>query len=525
MGFFDALFSIKVNGTQSADFFKRKHVPYIQISNMKNKILTASQIKETDHFTIENLGITSSELMEKAAIQFVHTIVPFVHGKPIIQIFCGSGNNGGDGFAVARLLKEKNMAVSVYYLAGDGEPSADCLLNQKRFTDFEILHQESDFPALQAEDVVIDALLGAGLNRPVEGILKSLILHINQAQANVLSIDLPSGLACDEWFENARCIEAEFTGTFEAPKQTFFLKETAKFVGKWEVISIGLDQKYIASLPSNRYYLTDDFFEKHLLPRPKFSHKGSYGHGLIIAGSKGKMGAAVLSARAAMRSGIGLLTVHIPKIGYDILQTSIPEAMCVTDAQTDFSSTLENDLLLYSAIGVGPGMGTNEGTRSILEQLFKAKSHLVIDADAINVLAAHPELLKIIPAGSILTPHPKEFERLCGSSKNTFERLTLQVNFAKTHRCIVVLKDAITSIAMPDGNVYFNTTGNPGMATAGSGDVLTGITTGLLAQGYSPEIAALTAVFFHGKAGDQAALLLGENQIIASDIIQHLRIS
>ena len=237
------------------------------------------------------------------------------------------------------------------------------------------------------------------------------------------------------------------------------------------------------------------------------------------------MGAAVLSARAAMRSGIGLLTVHIPKIGYDVLQTSIPEAMCVTDSQTDYSSQLKSDLTMYSVIGVGPGMGNQEGTKIILEQLFTAKTKLVIDADGINILAANPNLLKKMPPASILTPHPKEFERLCGKSKNTFERLTLQRKFAKEHRCILILKDAITSIAMPNGDVYFNTTGNPGMATAGSGDVLTGIITGIFAQGFPPQIAALIAVYFHGKAGDQAALLLGENQIIASDIIEHLRIT
>lgn len=492
---------------------------------MNNKLLNASQIKQADQYTIENLGISSIDLMEKAATQFVNAIIPFIHGKPKIHIFCGTGNNGGDGFAVARMLKAKNTPVSVYFLPGEMKQSVDCQINQDRLSDVEVLHQTTGFPIINSEDIVIDALMGAGLNRPVEGILKELIRHINQSDAKVLSIDLPSGLSSDEFMENSTCIQAHFTGTFERPKKTFFMKETAEFVGKWEVLPIGLDQKFIDSLRSNLYYLTDDFFKEHLSPRAKFSHKGIYGHGLLVAGSKGKMGAAVLSARAAMRSGIGLLTVHIPKIGYDILQTSVPEVMCVTDSETDFSSELETDLFAYSAVGVGPGMGNNGGTKNILEQLFKAQAKLVIDADAINVLAANPELLKSMPAGTILTPHPKEFERLCGSSKNTFERLNLQIDFAKKHRCILILKDAITSIAMPDGDVFFNTSGNPGMATAGSGDVLTGITTGLLAQGYSPKIAALMAVYFHGKAGDHAALLLGENQLIASDIIQHLRIS
>ena len=492
---------------------------------MNNKLLSASQIKQADQYTIANLGISSIELMEKAANQFVNSIIPFIHGKPKIHIFCGTGNNGGDGFAVARILKAKNTAVSVYYLAGDVKPSVDCQINQDRLTDIKILQQERDFPNIHADDIVIDALMGAGLNRPVDGVLQSLIHHINKSKAKVLSIDLPSGLSSDEWMENSTCIQAHFTGTFERPKRTFFMKETAEFVGKWEVLPIGLNQEFMDSMISNDYFLTEESFKDHLSARTRFSHKGTYGHGLLVAGSIGKMGAAVLSARAAMRSGIGLLTVHIPKIGYDVLQTSIPEAMCVTDSQTDYSSQLKSDLTMYSVIGVGPGMGNQEGTKIILEQLFTAKTKLVIDADGINILAANPNLLKKMPPASILTPHPKEFERLCGKSKNTFERLTLQRKFAKEHRCILILKDAITSIAMPNGDVYFNTTGNPGMATAGSGDVLTGIITGIFAQGFPPQIAALIAVYFHGKAGDQAALLLGENQIIASDIIEHLRIT
>lgn len=491
---------------------------------MKNKLLSANQIKQADRFTIENLKISSIELMEKAANQFAQAIIPFIHGKPKIHIFCGTGNNGGDGFAVARILKEKNTSVTVYYLPNKLAPSEDCKINQKRLKDIKTLQQESDFPFIDSDDIVIDALMGAGLNRPVEGILQALILHINQSQAKILSIDLPSGLSSDEWMENATCVQAYYTGTFERPKRTFFMKETADYVGNWEVLPIGLNQGFMESMDSKDYYLTEDFFNDYLLPRARFSHKGTYGHGLIVAGSKGKMGAAVLSSSAALRSGIGLLTVHIPQIGYSILQTAVPEAMCVTDVQEDFSSQLESDLSIYSAIGVGPGMGNQEGMKVILEQLFNADAKLVLDADAINVLASNHELLKFLPENTILTPHPKEFERLCGSSKNTFERLTLQRNFAQKHQCIMVLKDAITSIALPDGRVFFNTTGNPGMATGGSGDVLTGITTGILAQGYAPEIAALIAVYFHGKAGDHAALSLGENQLIASDIIQYLRI-
>lgn len=492
---------------------------------MKNKILSAAQMRACDQYTIQNERISSIELMERAALQFVRTIIPFVHGKPTIHVFCGSGNNGGDGFAVARLLIEKNCQVTTYFIRTGDKISNDCLINQQCVPDFITLESTADFPKIKPDDIVIDALLGTGTTRPTTGILRDLIDHLNASSAKILSIDIPSGLQSDELpYENG-IIRANYTGTFERPKMAFFMKESAPFVGSWQTLSIGISPEYIEKQDGRYHFLSEDFFDAILKPRIQFSHKGTYGHGLIVAGSKGKMGAAVLASKAAMRSGIGLLTAFIPACGYTIFQTALPEAMCITDSTEDFHTEIAFDLSPYTSIGFGPGMGNHTGTASLLEQLFDTLSvPMVLDADALNALAENPSLLQKMPANTILTPHPKEFERLAGTSKNTYERLAQQIEFAQAHTCIVVLKDAITSVVFPNGTVFFNTTGNPGMATGGTGDALTGIITGLLSQGYTPENAALIAVYYHGKAGDNAAKHVGENQLIASDLIQFLRI-
>lgn len=490
---------------------------------MKNKILTASQLRSCDRYTIDNEPISPLGLMERASLQFVRAIVPFVHGKPVIHIFCGSGNNGGDGFAVARMLKEKGCVVHAYLVQTGEKMSPDCKVNADRFEACRNIENENHLPRIRKDDVIIDALLGSGLSRPVEGLLKTTIEYLNESGARILSIDVPSGLPCEEKpFGTA--VKAHFTGTFERPKLSFFLNESAVYVGEWQVVPIVLNQDDIVRQESSYYYLTDDLCACMVKPRSKFSHKGTYGHGLLIAGSKGKIGAAVLASKAALRSGTGLLTVHLPECGYTVLQSTVPEAMCLTDENHNHITHVEADPGQFTAVGFGPGLGTAEGTKDVLAKLLEAEVPLVIDADGLNVLSQHKDLLEKLPRHTILTPHPKEFERLAGPSADSYERLELQKSFAKRYGCIVVLKDAITSVALPGGEVYFNTTGNPGMATGGSGDVLTGIITGLLAQRYAPEHAALAGVFYHGKAGDAAALQLGENQLIASDIIDYFRL-
>jgi len=269
-------------------------------------------------------------------------------------------------------------------------------------------------------------------------------------------------------------------------------------------------------------FLTKEFISGKIKRREKFSHKGTYGHALLIAGSYGKMGASVLASQACLRSGVGLLTSHVPRLGYEIIQNSVPEAMISIDPfETVFSEVPE--LSPFSAIGIGPGLDKMPETQFALKALLQAKPNkLIIDADALNILSENQDWYGLLPENTILTPHPKEFERLAGPSSNSFQRLQIQLQFSAKYNVIVVCKGANTCITFPDGRVFFNSTGNPGMATGGSGDVLTGIIVGLLAQNYSPEDATLIGVYLHGLAGNLAATEFGEYSLIAGDIISHL---
>lgn len=491
--------------------------------NMPIKILSAQQIRLVDAATIRNEPVSSLDLMERAAQNCLEAFLPYLYlGQPI-HVFCGSGNNGGDGFVIARLLKIMEFDVFTWFVTFS-EPTPECAANKARATGVVELVTAADFPDLTAGLTVIDALLGTGTSRAPEGVLKALIEHINASSAQVLSVDIPSGLPADFIPEWETAIAAGFTATFHQPKLTFFLKETAVFAGNWRCIDIGLDQKALDQQNTRYFQLDDAFVTSLVIPRQRFSHKGTYGHGLLIAGSKGKMGAAVLSSKAALRSGIGLLSAHIPAIGLNVLQTAVPEAMCFPDPNEERVSRLFADWEAYSAVGIGPGLGTHDDSLHVLSDVIAHHSTVVIDADALNVLAAHPQLLENLPEHTVLTPHPKEFERLAGNSVSTGDRLDRLVHFAQAYRCTVILKDAISAVATKDGKVYFNTTGNPGMATGGSGDVLTGIVLGLLAQGYSPEHAAMIAVYFHGKAGDAVAAERGQAALIAGDLVESLRI-
>lgn len=491
-----------------------------------NEVLTSSQQREADGYTILNEPISSIDLMERASSEFVKSIIPYIHGKQTIHVFCGTGNNGGDGLAIARMLRDKGCMTHVYLVRYSKDLSADCRMNLAKLKDVTNITQIDQIPKIHPDHVVIDALFGTGLTRPVKGLVADVINVINNSMARVLSVDIPSGLPCDTIpFEKGAIVRAHFTATFERPKLTFFLPESAPFILEWKVIPIGLNQEFIKNLPCDNHYITEQLFYCKIKPRQRFSHKGTYGHGLLIAGSKGKMGAAILSSRAALRSGIGLLTAHVPGCGNDIIQISVPEAMCTLDKDADKITQLPPSLDNYTAIAIGPGLGQGEHLNTILTSLFnKINVPLILDADALNTIASYPKLLTHLPANSILTPHPKEFERLVGPSKNSLDRLNLLRKFCKKHAVITVLKDAITAVCLPNGTVYFNTTGNPGMATGGSGDVLTGMILGFLCQGYSLEDSALIAVYFHGLAGDYATKHFGEKSVIASDIIDSIRI-
>ena len=492
------------------------------------KILTPQQISALDAYTIANEPIKSIDLMERASNAFVNWFIqqfPDTERLPI-RIFCGPGNNGGDGLAIARLLYRKHYQVAIYICKIGNQPSPDFTKNLKRLpsrrslTVF-TLKEEDKLMALDANAIIIDAIFGSGLNRPVSGYWERLINHINQLPNRVVSVDIPSGLFAEKHTEGT-AIHADFTLSFEVAKRAFFFPENHLKVGKIFIQPIGLSQAFIQQTNTNNYLVTKGLVKSMVKKRQKFDHKGTFGHALLIVGSLGKMGAAVLATKACLRSGAGLVTTHAPKCGYTVLQISCPEAMANLDKADDYISEFP-DYGTYKAVGIGCGLDQKKETQTaFLDSLAKATQPLVLDADALNILAANPEHLTNIPPNSILTPHPKEFERLFGKTTDDFARNEWQIEQAKALNCIILLKGANTCIATPSGECYFNTTGNPGMATGGSGDVLTGMITGLLAQGYSSEAATIMGVYLHGLAGDVAVKAIGEESLIAGDLITYL---
>lgn len=489
------------------------------------KILSARQIKELDAYTIKHEPIASIDLMERACEAFVTWFTEKFDASHKVGIVCGTGNNGGDGLGIARMLTERSYPLKVWVIKGTVPQSADFKENLKRIENAGVaiteIVGESESGLFQNCNILIDAIFGSGLSRPVEGLYGEVIHRMNQAPAIRVAVDIPSGLMADQHSEGA-IIKADYTVSFQLPKLAFLMGENNDFTGEWITVNIGLSKEFIQQSDSQNFLVEQRDVRKIRKKRNRFSHKGNYGRALIISGSYGKMGAAVLASRAAMRSGLGLLTVHIPKCGYSILQTAVPEAMLTVDTDEHFfSSSPEQGN--YNAIGIGPGLGTEKKTvyafSGLLQSLIRP---IVVDADGLNILAANRELLHLLPEGSILTPHPKEFERLTNESGNDFESLEIQRDFSIKTRTYLLLKGAYTSISTPDGKVFFNPTGNPGMATGGSGDVLTGLLTGLLAQGYTPLETTLFGAYLHGMAGDIAAKEKGVEGIIASDIIESL---
>ncbi|HSH20044.1 MAG TPA: NAD(P)H-hydrate dehydratase [Draconibacterium sp.] len=493
------------------------------------KLFSTKQIAALDKYTIENEPISDIDLMERAALQITNWLVKRYSTEHKMIFFAGPGNNGGDALAIARQLADLDFICEVYLLNFGKELKDSPAINWQRLekqlkVKLSIIKTLSDFPLITETDVIIDGLFGSGLTRPLEGLPSEIVQKINSLQNNVIAIDIPSGLKGEDNSGNIEenIIQADFTLTFQFPKISFLFAENDKYVGDWKVIPIRLHPDGIAKIPSDFYMLEakeiNNLFPKH----SRFSHKGTFGHALLIAGSFGKMGAAVLASKACLRSGVGLLTTHIPHLGYPIIQTAVPEAMASID-QHDYTFTEFPVLSQFSAIGVGPGIGLKSNTKkAIYDLLEKSEVPLVIDADALNILSENNNWLEKIPAHSILTPHPGEFKRLVGESADSYGNIQKQIEFSKRYKVIVVLKGAFTSVSTPGGKLYFNSTGNPGMATAGSGDVLTGIILGLLARGIPPENAAITGVYLHGLAGDLAAREKSEFSLIAGDIIKFL---
>lgn len=492
------------------------------------KILSTEQIRLLDQYTIEHENISSHALMERAAAACCEWIENHSSKAREIFIFCGPGNNGGDGLAIARMLFKSGYAVKAFILGNLKKKPDDFSKNLLLLAECapELIVEiatESNFPFISTKTLVIDALFGTGLSKPLQGLPQRLIDYINQTGADVLAIDLPSGLYADRLPDlKDAIIRANHTLSFELPKFSFMFPSVGKFVGSWHLLKIGLSQTCIDSLPCEQIYITKNEMNSLLKPREKFSHKGNLGHALLVSGSKGKMGAAVIAASACLRSGPGLLTVHVPNCGVGIIQTAAPEAMVIADELEERISEVKNNNS-YNAIGLGPGVGTGIEFKLALEKLLKkANCPMVLDADALNVISKHPELLDLLPENSILTPHVKEFERLTGKDSNEAERHELQKEFSRKYKVILVLKGAHTCITSIDGMVYFNSTGNPGMAKGGSGDALTGIILGLLAQAYSPLDAAQLGVFIHGLAGDKAKAKFTEYSMTAMDLVHCL---
>jgi ADP-dependent NAD(P)H-hydrate dehydratase / NAD(P)H-hydrate epimerase len=492
------------------------------------QILSAQQIRDWDQYTIKNEPIGSADLMERAAGKCVEWIVQKDWQQKQFHIFCGKGNNGGDGLVIARQLWQQGYSIQVHILESGKIGSEDFQTNLQRlhdlgFTDLSYIQSRDYFPTISSQDIIIDALFGSGLNNPLNGIASELVSYINQSGAIIVAIDLPSGLFIDASSQKNTVVEADHTLTFQCMKLSLLMRENAQYIGEVILLDIGLHPAYLDSISTAFEFIDAELIKSIYRPRNAFAHKGTYGHALLIGGSYGKIGAIQLAVKACLRSGAGLTTAFIPQCGYQIMQTALPEAMVIADKEDQYLSALPDDIEKYNAIGIGPGMGTKSETIQLLSFILRRFSKpVVIDADGLNCLAQEQDLLLHLPACSILTPHPKEFERLFGTTSNDFERIELARIKAKELNTIIVLKSHHTLIALPGGMCYFNSTGNAGMAKGGSGDVLTGIITALLAQGYPPEQAAILGVYLHGLAGDLAAEVLSTESMLASDIIMFL---
>ena len=491
-------------------------------------ILSAQQSREWDQYTISHEPIASIDLMERASQKCAEWICAQNWQQLPFLIFCGKGNNGGDGLAIGRMLIKKGYSVSIYIIEEGHIGSPDFQTNLQRLheltiADIYFIQSEDHFPTIPPASIVIDAIFGTGINKPVTALIAQLVEHINSSVGTVNSIDLPSGLFPDESSKEHQVIKATHTLSFENMKLAFLVQENAGYIGQLHILTIGLHNGFPAlqHLTEQLVQLTD--IRQVYKKRNAFSHKGNFGHALLVAGSYGKIGAAVLAAKACLHSGTGLLTCYLPRCGYTIMQSAVPEAMVLTDENENILTQLPQNIEKYSAIGIGPGIGTSEETQKLLSFISRRfHKPLVIDADGLNCLALRSELLGQLPPFTILTPHPKEFDRLFGEQTNDFERIKKAREVAKKYKLVIVLKGHHTLIAMPGGSAWFNSTGNAGMAKGGSGDVLTGMITALLAQGYDAVSAALMGVYLHGAAGDEAAARQSQASMTPSDIISNL---
>jgi len=492
------------------------------------KLFTAKQIRGIDSYTMKNEPISGIDLMERASLRISDWMSDNLSVEIPLWFFAGPGNNGGDALATARMMADRDFTCEVFLVHQGKTLTGSSLINWNRLeeqgkVELNVINLSADLITISSDVIIVDGLFGSGLNRKAEGLFREIIDKINNSGAKVISIDVPSGLEGEDNSKNdlSGVVRADYTLTLQFPKISLLFSDHGDMTGQMEVLPIGLHPGGIASCSTPFYLLDRETIKKRLPLRKKFSHKGTYGHCLLIAGSTGMAGAAILSSEACLRGGAGLLTVHLPKLVIPMMQISVPEAICSSDFSDDFFTGL-SDCSSFSAVGIGPGIGKNDKTVEALRNLLMMHPRkMVLDADALNILSENRELLNLLPENTILTPHPKEFERLAGKWNDSWSRLCLLRDFSSEYKVIVVLKGAYTSISLPNGDVWFNNTGNPGMATAGSGDVLTGLILGLLSQNLSSEDAALTGVYLHGLSGDLAEKEIGQESMLSGDLIRY----
>lgn len=482
------------------------------------QLLSVKQMQQWDAWTIEHEPIASIQLMERAANQCVTFLEENNLLSHSLQIFCGKGNNGGDGLAIARQLIDRGLEPVVYIMEFGSMGSPDFQENLHRLhgisTNIHFIQTREFFPTIEKTGIVIDALLGLGMDRPLQSLYKEMVEHINRAQAKVISIDLPTGMFCDKSSKGNTILKATYTLSFQAIKLCFLMAENAPYFGYVTILDIGLHPGFFSTIEPMAVLVSEDEAKKMYHPRSAFAHKGSCGHALLIAGSVGKMGAAILSAKACLRSGVGLLTLKVPEEGITIVQTAVPEAMCLNKEGIDLEK--------YQALGIGPGLGKEDQGLQLLKLLVQTGNpKIVIDADALNLLAENKQLLSNLTSDAVLTPHAKEFDRIFGEMQNDVERFEKAVSLTQQYPFTIVLKGHYSLISK-NGKAYFNITGNGGMATGGMGDALTGIIVALLAQGYDSLDAARLGVYIHGLAGDLCLKDQSEESLLPSDLIKSL---
>ncbi len=487
------------------------------------KLFTSDQIRAIEQTSIAEGCYSSLELMDRAASAFVSWFKTKVSTDCAVSVFCGNGNNGADGLVIGDKLVQYGYRVRIFVVdkSGGSREFAFHLNRLEKNLSFSIeKYQANKTFRFEPSEVIIDALLGSGLNRPAGPPYSDILELINSSKKRVYAVDIPSGLP-GEGLSIGPTVRATATYSFEFPRLTFFSKEGRAVCGEWTFRTIGLSRKHIQGTPSGFHLITNRFVSEFFNPRQPYAHKGNFGHVHLFAGTTGMAGAGILSGRATLRSGAGLCSVTSSADNRVVFQTAAPEIM--VNGTMEEMQAID---LVSKTVAIGPGLGTDPVSEQLLRHVLKTVDRpMVIDADAINLLSMHRELIDQVPDKSILTPHPGEFKRLVGDYSDSIQRMKKQVEFAREKNLIVVLKDHNTIITTPDNQVYYNATGNPGMATGGSGDVLTGVIAGLLAQWADPVKASLAGVYLHGLAGDLAMCQKGEMAMTAGDIIEMLPLS